>query len=80
MTELGATKPGGTGPIRIDFAVPRGALNPAGKPEWFALVDRNGVRHECVAEAFTNTYQVFVLIHVQSAMTSTRIIMPAAKR
>ena len=26
------------------------------------LIDRNGDRHECLAEAFTSTYQVFVLI------------------
>lgn len=34
VTELGAAKPGGTGPVRIDFAVPERALQAGGKPEW----------------------------------------------
>lgn len=34
VTTHGAAKPGGTGPIRIDFAVPKKALNPAGNSQW----------------------------------------------
>jgi filamentous hemagglutinin len=37
VTALDAAKPGGTGPIRIDFAVPEKALSTAGKPEWFQM-------------------------------------------
>ena len=37
VTEIGAAKPGGTGPIRVDFAVPEAALNSAGKEGWFQI-------------------------------------------
>ncbi len=37
VTELGAAKPGGTGPIRVDFAVPEAALQQGGKREWFQI-------------------------------------------
>lgn len=32
------------------------------------LTDRNGTKHKCVAEAFTQTHQVFVLIHAEAAL------------
>lgn len=46
---------------------PVGKLIPLGgrrmsSPSTLTLEDRNGVRHECIAEGFTQTYQVFVLI------------------
>ena len=34
VTALGASKPGGTGSIRIDFSVPAAALQKAGATEW----------------------------------------------
>jgi len=37
VTSLGAAKPGGTGPIRIDFSMPQNALSSAGKPEWYQV-------------------------------------------
>lgn len=37
VTGMGAAKPGGTGPIRIDFAVPETALQKAGGPDWFQI-------------------------------------------
>jgi hypothetical protein len=37
VTELGAAKPGGTGSIRVDFALPESALQKAGKSEWFQI-------------------------------------------
>ncbi len=43
------------------------------------LVDRNGDRHECVAESFTQTHQVFILIHAVKTLTTTRIILPVAE-
>lgn len=59
-----------------------GAMVPLGhrrmsKARTISLVDRNGVRHESVAEAFKTPYQVFVLIHAAHTLTSTTIIMPA---
>jgi hypothetical protein len=37
VTTLKAPQPGGTGPIRIDFAVPERTLNMAGNAEWFQI-------------------------------------------
>lgn len=41
------------------------------------LHDRNGNPHECIAEAFTQTYQVFILIHAVRTLTASSIILPA---
>jgi len=38
VTAPGAPRPGGTGPIRIDFTVDSAALNKAGKEGWFQIV------------------------------------------
>ena len=38
------------------------------------LTDANGVLHECVAEAFTNKQQVFVLILVRKSLTATHVL------
>ena len=40
------------------------------------IKDANSVLHDCVMEAFTQTHQVFVLIHARKTLTTTRIIMP----
>lgn len=37
VTALGAPKPGGTGPVRVDFNVPRAALQPAGNAAWYQI-------------------------------------------
>lgn len=37
------------------------------------LRDVDGVEHECIAEAFTNTYQVFILIYPTKALTKILI-------
>lgn len=60
-----------------------GAMVPVGnrrmsKARAITLVDRNGVRHECVAETFKTPYQVFVLIHPALSLTKTSIVMPTA--
>lgn len=39
------------------------------------LNDANGVLHECVAESFTNTKQVFVLIHARRTLTAKSIFL-----
>jgi len=53
-----------------------GALIPlygrrASRPRHLELVDADGQSHECVAESFTQGSQVFILIHVQHALTRT---------
>jgi hypothetical protein len=59
-----------------------GALVPVGPGRKYSgkrslgLVDRNGDRHDCLAEAFTQGYQVFVLIHSVKTLTTTTIILP----
>jgi hypothetical protein len=55
-----------------------GAIIPVGgrkmsRPREITLVDRNGTRHSCMGEAFTQGHQVFVLIH--SVSTLTRVTM-----
>lgn len=62
---------------------PIGALVPIGKrrssgKQSICLVDRNGVRHDCIAESFSTGHNVFVLIHAVKTLTATRIILPAA--
>lgn len=47
------------------------------RPTGFELVDRNGVRHECVGEAFDTTYNVLVLVYPVKAL-GTIALMPAA--
>lgn len=53
--------------------VPIGSRKGSGKRQ-LGLTDANGVLHECVAEAFTNKQQVFVLILVRKSLTSTRVL------
>lgn len=43
------------------------------RPANLTLQDRNGLEHECIAEGFNSTYQLFVLIHEQRALTTTRV-------
>jgi hypothetical protein len=43
-----------------------------------SLMDMNGDRHECIAEAFTQGHQVFVLIHAVKTLTAATIILPKA--
>jgi len=57
-----------------------GALVPIGerkgsRPRQLGLMDGNGLLRECVAEAFTNTRQVFILIHAVKTLTATHILL-----
>ena len=61
----------------IGALVPLGRRRSSGKRA-LALTDRNGDRHDCVAESFSTGHQVFVLIHAVKTLTTTRIILPAA--
>jgi hypothetical protein len=54
----------------IGAAVPVGGKKMSGKRQ-VTLVDRNGNRHQCLAEAFTQTHQVFVLIHSVKMLAAT---------
>ena len=47
---------------QLGCLVPIGKRKSSGKRE-VVLIDRNGDRHECIAESFTQTHQVFILIH-----------------
>lgn len=42
------------------------------------LKDRNGTRHECVIEGFTQTHQVFILVCPVASLTAVSVVMPAA--
>lgn len=58
-----------------------GAMVPLGrrrmsKARTITLVERNGVHHECIAEAFKTPYQVFVLIHLLRTLAKKTIVMP----
>lgn len=61
----------------IGAMVPLGVRRASGKRS-LGLMDKNGVKHDCVAESFTSKRQVFVLIFAKSAMTTTTIILPAS--
>lgn len=56
-----------------------GAIVPIGrkasKPQPIVLKDRNGDEHECLAEAFNNSWYVFVLIHEVKALTATSALV-----
>jgi Zn-dependent peptidase ImmA (M78 family) len=58
----------------IGRLVPLGKRRASGKRQ-LGLTDDNGILQECVAESFSSGHQVFVLIHVNKALTSTRIIL-----
>jgi len=57
-----------------------GELLPVGRrmtrPREVTVVDRNGVMHECVAEAFDTTFNVIILLFPVKALTATTIIVP----
>ncbi len=58
----------------IGRLIPVGHRKSSG-PKQLGLRDGNGALHECVAEAFTNTIQVFILIHVVKILTDTHILL-----
>jgi hypothetical protein len=45
------------------------------RPQPLVLTDRNGVRHECVAEAFAYKYYVFVLVCPQATLTKKIVLV-----
>ncbi len=58
-----------------------GAIVPIGgrkmsRPRPITLIDRNQTRHRCMAEAFTQGHQVFILIHSVATLTRSKIFVP----
>lgn len=62
---------------RIGAMIPIGGRKYSGK-RTLPLTDLNCVRHDCIAEAFTQGHQVFVLIHAVKTLTAKTIILPSA--
>lgn len=46
------------------------------RPMSIPMTDLNGVRHDCVAEAFDTTYNILILVYPVKALSSARIIVP----
>jgi hypothetical protein len=46
------------------------------RPTTLSISDLNGDDHECVAEAFDTTWNVFILLYPVRALTSSTIILP----
>jgi len=46
-------------------------------PTTLSMTDRNGVDHECVAEAFKTPWNVFILLYPIGALTRSTIVLPA---
>ena len=55
----------------IGRLVPVNGYKSSGKRA-LVLTDQNGDRHECVAESFTQTHQVFILIHAVRTLAAPR--------
>ncbi|MGD0185749.1 MAG: hypothetical protein ABSC25_10940 [Roseiarcus sp.] len=59
---------------------PLGCVVPIGRkmsrPTTVVLTDRNGLRHECLAEAFDTTHNVIILLYPVQALTRTTIVVP----
>ncbi|MBN8807017.1 MAG: ImmA/IrrE family metallo-endopeptidase [Sphingomonas sp.] len=57
--------------------IPLAGRKSSGKRE-VVLIDRNGDRHECIAESFTQTHQVFILVHALRKARQTTLLLSAA--
>lgn len=45
------------------------------RPQHVVLTDANGIRHECVAEAFDSKHQVFILICPQAILIKKVVLV-----
>jgi IrrE N-terminal-like domain len=61
---------------QIGALVPMGKRRASGKRS-IPLTDRNGNTHDCIAESFSTTHQVFILIHSVQTLTAVRVLLPA---
>lgn len=59
--------------------VPRGNRKSSGVRN-LVLMDPGGSRHECIAESFTQTYQVFILIHATATLRRPIVVPSQATR
>jgi hypothetical protein len=57
----------------VGAMVPVGSRRLSGRRA-FLVADRNGERRECVAEAFTQGHQVFVLLHASESLRPTLVV------
>ena len=46
------------------------------RPTSLSIIDKNGTRHDCVAEAFDTTYNILILLYPVKALTARTIIVP----
>ena len=46
------------------------------RPQPIRIRDRNGIQHECMAEAFDTTYNILILLYPVKALTSKSVVMP----
>jgi len=56
----------------IGAAIPVNGKRMSGRRR-ITLIDQNGNKNQCLAEAFTNTYQVFILIHSVKTLSATSV-------
>lgn len=59
---------------QIGAAVPVGGKKMSGFRR-ITLIDRNGNRNECVGEAFTQSHQVFILLHTIKTLTAKKVLV-----
>ena len=48
------------------------------RPVSLSIPDKNGIPHDCVAEAFDTTYNIVILLYPVRALTAKTVILPAA--
>jgi len=46
------------------------------RPTTLSMTDRNGIDHECVADAFKTPWNVFILLYPTRALTRSTIVLP----
>jgi hypothetical protein len=64
---------------RLGAMIPINGRRMSGKHE-ISMTNSDGERYECIAEAFTQTYQVFILLHLVQTLTKTTVILPPSFR
>ena len=60
---------------KIGATIPINRRRMSGKQE-ISITNSDRECYECIAQAFTQTYQVFILIHLVQTLTKTTIVLP----
>ena len=64
--------------ITLDHAL--GPVLPIGRkmtrPRTLSLTDRNGIPHECIAEAFDTTHNILILLYPVKTLGRQTIVLP----